>query len=378
MGTFNKITDDILTLLIAVQEKPLATIDELSARTGISKPTVAKRMRILEGMQPSKRAQYHPEGRYFTTAPIIDNQAIGLEFFGVMIETRNIENMRIMEKVADKHPYTQYSVRCFGRYNGLHMQFRTPIGTVNHIRELLDTLKDNKTILEYSILPRDSSSSVYSNLSVKGWNSTRMTWDFDVDNWFRFRAKKKPHERKERKTGIALEWLTKKDIHVISEVMMRGARRKNLEIIQALNEKGVDITPQTFSRRYKMIQKDCFNGFRTNFDPTIFDVYTSVIITAEGPKNYLSDLRAQLVTNPFPFFSTLRIVDQHMFWFLRLQSAHLSNLISNLYSNLSDISIFLADYSSSRVYHVWPEAFMDEKNGWNTDHDFMVSDVLNI
>ncbi|MFW9977316.1 MAG: winged helix-turn-helix transcriptional regulator [Candidatus Thorarchaeota archaeon] len=375
MSTFNKLSDDILTLLIAVQEKPLATIDELSNRTGISKPTVAKRMKLLEGVQPSETAQHHPEGRYFTTAPIIDNQAIGLEFFGVMIETANIDNMRSMEKIADKHPYTQYSVRCFGKYNGLYMQFRTPIGTVDLIRELLNIMQERNTISEYSILPRDNSRSVYSNLSVKGWDSAKMTWDFNMDKWFKFKTKKNPREQEERKPCMALEWLTKKDVHIINEVM-GGARRKNLDIIKSLNEKGIEITPQTFSRRYKMIQKDCFNGFRTNFDPTIFDVYTSVIVSAEGSKQYLSDLRTQLITNPFPFFSTLRIVENHMFWFLRLQSAHLSNLLSNLYSNLNHVSVFLADYSSSKVFNVWPEAFSDERNGWITDYDFMVTKVL--
>ncbi len=374
MGTFRNLSDDVLKLLIAVQEKPLATIEELSSITNISKPTVAKRIKILEGVRPDKKAKDHPEGRYFTTTPVIDNHAIGLDYYGVIVEAENIANISKLEKLADDHPYTQFRSRCFGKYNGVLMQFRTPIGTIPLIEKLFEELKSNNTIVEYNPMPLEESPAVYTNLSVKGWNSFKMNWDFDVDKWFTF--KKKVHKSEEtRETGIALQWMTKKDVHIIQEIM-GGARRRNLEIINALKRRDVEITPQTFSRRYKLIQKDCFNGYRTNFDPTIFDIYNTVLIMGEGEKVFLNELRTQLLTNPFPFLSTLRISGNHLFWFLRIQSIHLSKLITNLYERMKSLSFCYADYSSSKAYYVWPDAFDDDLRGWITSQEFIVDNVL--
>jgi DNA-binding Lrp family transcriptional regulator len=375
MGTVRSLSNSLLKLLIAVQEEPLATVEQLSKRTGISKPTVAKKMRILEGIKSSERIRDHPEGRYFTIAPIIDNPAIGLEYYGVVVETSSIRNMMKLEKLGDEHPYTQYRIRCFGRNNGVFFQFRIPFGTKPLLEELLEDLKNRGVLTNATPLPPEQSPPVYTNLSVSGWDGSKMGWEFNWDEWFEFQKSDRGATKTPRKPGLALDWLTKRDVHIIHEVM-QGARRKNLEIIQALNDKGVAYTPQTFSRRYKMIQKDCFEGYRANFDPTVFDIYNSVIIMGEGTKSYLQKLKAKLISEPIPFQTTLRVSENHLFWYLRLQSIHLSKVISNLYRDLKNMSIWNADYASSMSYYVWPEAFDDGERKWRTDHDFLVGNFL--
>ncbi len=360
---------------MAIQEEPLATIDQLAEKTGISKPTVAKRLKLLEGNLPKERVGNHPEGRYFTVTPKINNKAIGLEYFGVICEISKAGDIKRIEKLVDVHPYTQYRARCFGKQNGLFLQFRIPAGTKPLLIELLDELQNMNYLGGYTQLPPEKEPPVYTTLSIKGWNPTKMSWDFDWDRWLESKIRKRDVIIEKQK-GNALEWIMKKDVHIIHEVM-GGARRKNLEIIQALNRKGVDITPQTFSRRYKMIQQECFNGYRTNFDPTIFDVYNSVIITGNGDRKCLRNLRDRLVSNPIPFASTLRVSDDHLFWYLRLQSLHLSNVLARLHGALDDMSVYVLDYSSSLAYYVWPEAFDGEQRRWKTGHAFIVDEPLN-
>jgi len=161
----------------------------------------------------------------------------------------------------------------------------------------------------------------------------------------------------------------------MSEVM-KGARRKNLEIINELNRQGVSVTPQTFSRRYKMIQSDCFKGYSANIDPTIFDIYNTVVITGEGRKKYLAQLRNNLIEKPIPFLSVLRTIGSDLFWYLRVQSVHLSKIINQLYGELSNFSLDIIDYARSMIYVLMPEAFDEENKNWITTEDFMISDPL--
>ena len=138
----------------------------------------------------------------------------------------------------------------------------------------------------------------------------------------------------------------------------------------------VDFTPQTFSRRYSSIKEECFNGYRTHFDPTIFDVYNTVIITGNASKNYLNKLAARLNSNPIPFESTLRVSGKEMFWYVRLQASHLSKLLSRMSTDLEHLSVYLLDYSESRRYAMEPEAYEEDQHRWNKDEQYMIHDVL--
>ena len=352
-----------LSLLLAIRENPFGSVEELAKRTGTSRPTAAKRLDRLH------------KKRIFTVKPLLNNFNLGLEQIDVILETEDLKGTYRLEEMARKHPYTSYNVRIFGRRNGVFFQFRTPMGTKPLIQELVNHLKDDGIVKSSEFLPSGEGLRIYTSMQLNGWDPETFTWDFDWNEWFKKDARLLPFTKIEGTPGKALPWLTYNDAHIISE-LMKGARRKNIEILNELKRKNVTITPQTYSRRYQMIREDCFSGFRVLFDPCVFDIHNSIIILGEGDQNYLQTLCSRLQVYPAPFASSMRVIENNLFWYISLQSSHLSKLLSNLYSKLKQMDLFVMDYGHSHLYYLWPETLDESTHQWRTDREFMIDDVL--
>ncbi|MDF1540045.1 MAG: hypothetical protein P1Q69_14215 [Candidatus Thorarchaeota archaeon] len=365
-----------MDLLIAIQENPLATLDWLADRTKVSKPTTAKRLAVLEGSRPQNISIRDPEqGRIFTVTPLLSYHNLGFEYSGAIVETKSLKQTNKLEKLISYHPYIRHRSRCYGAANGILMQFRSPEGSMTKILEFLDQLVERKLASGYRILPSNRSPPVYSSLSARDWDLSTLTWDFDWDEWFAAEATDIPKNSPKGPSGNALSWLMKKDIYLMNEII-RSARRKNKAILEALRNQGIDFTPQTFSRRYTMMKDTCFIRYRTFIDPKVFDVYNNVVITGQASKSYLKKLSVRLNSNPIPFESSMRIAGSELFWYVRLQGAHLSKLISRMSSDMDDLRFYILDYSESFRYFLEPEAYNDDEHKWIQDDQFMIYDVL--
>ncbi|MGY5854174.1 MAG: hypothetical protein RTU92_11445 [Candidatus Thorarchaeota archaeon] len=369
----NALTGDYLSLLIALQENPLGTVDELHRITGNSKPTIAKRLRELQGY--SGVGKRTTKRRYFVVKPIMDINKLGFEFVDVVVGTKSHKSMLRLEKIADDHPYTSYRGRCFGHFNGLHLQFRIPVGTRPLIEDLIERLKDDGTISDSSFFVEGPCRTEYSTMRIEGWDPDTMRWRFDWTEWFDSGIGRLISSPPEIPSDKPPDWFAKKDAHILQE-LMKNSRRKNLDIIKSLESEGVDFTPQTFSRRFQMLRDEIILGFRTTLDPTAFDIYNNVLIFGTAEETYLQKLSSRLGKNPIPFQSAMRVCDRHMFWSIRLQASHLSILLSNLHSNLDSMAVYVVDYTNTMNYLLWAETFDDSIPGWRTDRKFMVEDVM--
>jgi hypothetical protein len=367
-----------LDLLIAIQERPLATLDWLAKRTKTSKPTIAKRLGVLEGTRPQVPSMLDPEkGRIFTVSPILNYHNLGFEYFAVIVETKALKETIRLEKMITNHPYIRHRSRCYGATNGLFFQFRSPIGSRDNLLTFLDTLVENGLASSYHQLASSQTPAVYSALNAEDWDTSTLTWDFKWDEWFESKSEKIPSTAPKGPSGKVLTWLTRKDVYLMNEVI-KSSRRKNKEILESLRKQGVEFTPQTFSRRYATIKEECFIKYRTFIDPTIFDVYNSVIISGEATKKYLKDLSDRLESNPVPFESSMRTDGKELFWYVRLQASHLSKLISRMSSDLNNLAVYLLDSSESYRYFLEPSAYDDQKHSWIQDERYMINDVLKI
>jgi DNA-binding Lrp family transcriptional regulator len=362
-GVTLQLSREYLKQLLAVQENPFGTIAELAKSTGTSKPTVAKRLKELG------------DRRLFVVRPILNDYNLGFEFVDVLIETKNLQGTKRLEEIAEKHPYTSYCGRCYGYFNGILMQFRTPYGTRQMIHELIDQLVEEGVVVGCKFFSVQDSPTVHTPMRIDGWNSETMTWEFDWDKWF----KKNPKPVKQKpvygEPGSALRWFSKKDAYILYEVM-RGARRKNLEILAKIKESGLTITPQTFSRRYQMLRDECFSGYWTTFDTGVFDIHNNVIVVGQGDRTYIKTLRERLQTQTIPFQSVMRTSGENLFWYIRLQSSHLSPVLSNLYENLEKMEVSLIDYEHSDGFFVWPGNFDEANKKWIDDRKHMIDEVL--
>ncbi len=352
-----------LSLLIAIQENPFGTIDELAKRSGTSKPTTVRRIRELQAQ------------RLFVVKPLLNNRNLGFDFFDVFLETSSIDGVKRIESIGEKHPYTSYNGRCFGAINGVLLQFRTPSGTKPLIEDLAQYLVDDGTALSYRFVPVEDGHTTYTDLSLKGWDQVNLSWKFDWEDWFNKDVKLIDFPKETSEVGSALEWFDDKDAQILFEVM-HGERRKNLEILKALKDRGINITPQTFSRRYQMLKEQCFSGHRVTFDPSVFDIYNNLVIVGRGSSDRIQELQSKLHTRPIPFQSSMRASGPNFLWSIRLQSSHLSALLSNLYSYLDWLEVSIIDYAHSHLYFVWPGNYDSEKHEWRRDREFMIDDVL--
>jgi hypothetical protein len=349
-----------LMLLMAIQENPFETT------------TAAKKMRELQGniVKPGV-----PQTKFFIVMPLLNYSNLGLEPVDVLLEAKNLKSVIQLEEIARKHPYTAYRGRCFGQINGILMQFRVPIGTQPLVKELVKQLLEQGTISSFKYLPIGNEPRIYTSMKLEGWNQKTFTWEFDWNGWFAEKESMKPSAVGAETPSKALEWITQRDIQMMEE-LMRGARRKNSEIMNALRVRGETFTAQTFSRRYQRIRDECLMGYRVTFDPSSFDIYSSVLVIGTGEERYLQQLKAKMLKDSIPFESTMNVAGNKLFWFIRLQSSHLSILLSNLYSNLEQMAVYVIDYAHSRFYPVWHEAFNEKEKKWRDDRQFMLDDVL--
>ncbi|MBD3406973.1 MAG: hypothetical protein GF411_12720 [Candidatus Lokiarchaeota archaeon] len=358
-----RLTGKHLSLLLALQEAPMETVEKLAEKVGYSRTTVSQNLKWLAGESKDSKKSY------FRVAPELDETALGLETVDVFFRSDSFPEIKQLETLCDKHPYTKYRARCYGGNSGLFAQFRIPIGTVKLIDQSLQ--KYCKLLsAEYEILPTLDTEPAFSTSRLQHWDSKTFTWNFDWDEWFTFSSKGRKNGFSQSDTERT-ELLSQEDIMILSH-LARGSRRKNVDIIRALKKEGIEFTSQDFSRRLQMLRDNFIMGYHVFIDPDAFDLYSNVILSINCEESFGESLRKSLLNNPPPFRSTLKVNDDFSFWYLRLPPSHLSSLLNNLRETVYKLDVTMVDYHMSEVYALWAEAFDEEAHTWKSDEQFMV------
>ncbi|MGY5880070.1 MAG: helix-turn-helix domain-containing protein [Candidatus Thorarchaeota archaeon] len=352
-----------LSLLMAIQENPLATVTELVDRVEGSKPTVIKRLSYLR------------DNQFFKVKALLDLQNMGFDAVEVFLDTTNLKDVEILEQMATNHPYTSYRSRCFGSHNGLYLQFKIPSGSRGKIEEIIKILKEDGTVASHRILALGGEPTINSSMRLDGWNPDSMSWKFDWEKWFEADFDAIKPEKIKNPSGNVLEWITKNDLHILQQLMY-SAKRSNTDMIRAIHENGVSFTPQTFGRRLRLVDETCVAKYRVSFNPIAFDIITNILITGAGKKKYLREIFSKMNSEPIPFESTMRVSESELFWVVRMPPSHLSSLLSNLHHNLEKMTVTIIDYPNSFLYSIWPEILDEENRVWKQDREFMVDQAL--
>ena len=329
-------------------------IEQIAERVGLSRTTVSRDLKWLSGALPNS------SGRYFRVIPDLNEPALGLTTVDAFLATPDILSIERLERLCDNHPYTKYRARCYGNCSGLFVQFRVPIGTESMISSLFKGIKAQNLITHYSILPTTEVEPIFSVSRLQHWNSESFSWDFDWTAWASSKLKRKMKE--ELIPHPMIDELDVYDINILTHLSY-GARRKQKEIMTAMENEGIHVSSQDFSRRLAHLNEHFINNYIVFLDTDAFDLYSNVILTARTEFDFSAELTSLMKNNPIPFRSTLKIKDDFLLWFLMY-----------LQSQVHELKISLLDYRMSAVYGVWAGAF---DNGWKRDRKFMVTDVLN-
>ena len=361
------------SVLIALQEKPLATFDELAIMTKKSKSVVFGIVKKLEG-PPNSIPYFSVKG-----LPHLDN--LGLEFVNVIVKADSEKKLRIIKKVGDEHPYITLYNRTYGDVNGMFIQLRNPIGSINLIQILFQKLKNLGYLDDFSILPF-SSQPIYSNIKIDTWDSEFLSWDFSWKEWFEkdivsppLSSNPKLKQMEAPDIGSAKSWIKQQDIAIIGELTW-NARRKNSDMIAKLERRGWEITGPTFSRRLKMVKDECIDTHRAFLHPKHFDILNSFLIWGYGDEEELQEIKTRMELNPIPFLSTLRIENFKIFWYLHLPTTHMSDLLFYLRPKLAELHFNYIDSPRTQTYLLNADAWDEKMQNWITDEDFCVNQVL--
>ncbi|HUT79940.1 MAG TPA: AsnC family protein [Candidatus Bathyarchaeia archaeon] len=352
------IEESDLELLIALQERPLASASTIAKAIKLSTPTVITRLDLLK-----------QDKSYYSVCADLLPDTLDLEIIDVFIEIENIENLTYFENhICYNHPYTLFRIRCFGSFNGLFVQFRIPKSSHDILLDLLDYLKKENKIQNYfipTIIP--SALSIYTRANLKNWEPNMMRWNFDWKVWSKKldTADSKRIQRSVKKSVISK--FDSLDISLLQEITM-SARRKNTEIMDSQkmdkNEIGLQ---QKISRKLKFLAENVVSQYRVFLRWEAFEIYNSFLVISECNNLTANRLQNLLFKDPIPFESTFRLTETGFLWYLRCPASHFSHISELLWRICKKIKFYYLDYKNSEFYGLWKGAFDLSTNQWSTD-----------
>ena len=370
-----------LQILIALQEKPNSTLEELAKATKFSTSLVYKIMKRL-----TDTVNYDKPAFSITAHPNLFS--LGLEVIDVIVKCKNLSQIKLMHQLSKLHPYTIYRAKCFGNVNGIFFQFRIPIGTRYYIDELFLGLKERDYVESYQILEFGSNNVIYTTVKLESWNLEQLSWNFNWENWFHKQLEILQKEKRTQikseintqdsaiKAGYVKKWFKQRDAAILNEFVI-DARRKNKEIMDILQTKNnITFSPQSFSRRFMKIKEECVDLYRVFIDPNAFQLITPVLILGKGDQTKIKELVMRLKLESLPFNTVLKTKDSQFFWYLHLPSIFLTYILNKLQEFLTELQFFYIDVGTVRSWGLWHETYDDKNHNWVQTREFMVDDVL--
>ena len=356
-----------LRILMEIQEHPLATYEELAQFSGFPKTQVYRIVKKLE--DPSLKPPYFK----IVTMPNLKN--LGLDRLEVLVEAETMDELNKCKQLCEEHPYIWYYSKCFGKINGMLIQFRIPFGKIDKINDLFNLMKARGWIRNFEMIYFNTES-IITKPEVKNWNFDTLSWNFNWEDWLALEIPKEINQEiKKSQFDEIKQWLQKRDIAILAE-FLRNVRRKNNTMIDFLKERGFDLTPQVFSSRIKFIRKHMVKYYRAEIHSETFDLLVSVLIFGYGNKSKLEEFRKRIIANPIPYKSTVKIDDYKIFWYLHISLVNLSDLLEYFQPLLHNLQFYYIDSPKSKTFLPDYTTYDEKKKEWLQNDDFLIYDVL--
>lgn len=358
-----------IQILVAIHQNPKTTFSEIANLLNLSPTTVSTRYSKI-----TDRTRNRVIGD-------VNIHRLGLEIVEFLLETQNLTNCIEIENFCDNHYYTLYRSRIFGNFNGIYVQFRIPQGT--HPRLLTQLYNFQRNGIIKKIFPLEKLyPKIFTTVNLQNWKGN-MQWDFDWNDWKSalstvIESQIAPSfALVKKKDELFLNKLNKLDFLILEEITYRRARRKNIELIEdienILKKEDPDtfkpISKQTFSRHRSFVESELISDWRLFFDEKTFDIYNTIAFLANTSERTINSIYYLLKQQPIPFTSTFFPLSKiSFFWYIRVPPTHFSQLYKILWTWVDALDVFLFDYSESKHYGLWHKAFDFNTGSWITDY----------
>ncbi|OLS27371.1 MAG: hypothetical protein HeimC2_12080 [Candidatus Heimdallarchaeota archaeon LC_2] len=358
--------------------------------------------KILSSSQPTKqfslttihrRIKKMEEQQFLQgVAAYVDYNLLGLEQHIFIIEIEAIDwenNITIMEKYCDLHPYTYFRDRIFGAVDGLICYFTIPDNEKAEILVLkgLNKFKDKKIISKYKHYKMDFRK--YYPGSLEKYKLQTGSWEINFDSISEIMKKKSnnfqfPIVKKEN----ILEKLSIYDLAIIRE-MTRNARRSQNDILEELfNGESVigqeyikyvgdfPESKQSFSRRLKFLNdRQIFTEYRLHFDLEDFGMFNHILYIFDFESNKLNNLIEIIENGTLPFPCGISASNEKIVVWINLPPNTFTKLTNIILNNFKNVQIFIFGYNLTR-YLPWHENLDIKKHEWKSSEEWMISNPM--
>lgn len=347
-----------LELLIILQEKPTANDSTLARLTGLSSPTIKRRIDRLSELKAVERIQ-----------ALLDYESLELNIVCCFLEI-TYSNIDQVTKVLEESSFIYYQVRCFGHLNGIHATFRIPKNKLSQLHSQISKLKEDGLVINFEVIEQsEKSEEIRSKPRFIVYNSKENKWDWNFKKWGIISHEKlfKPLSEPELdniyyseydKPGLAELDLI--DIEILS-ILSLNSRIKNVEILKILSSQ---VSPQRLSDRLRFLKKYYITNYRVylNWEHIFhFLGFVFYCICTEEIKKYF---RILLRFRPPPFETTFREHKKGFILYAICPSNHMLDLIQVLDNKVSKFFLYFLDYNTSKRYKLQPKIFNPETKTW--------------
>lgn len=352
-------------ILQEIFKNPVIPYSHLAKSVGISPPTAKKRVQQLfkKGVLYDIKAEYSPE-------------ALGLESHIFLVRVESIDKLRIVERILDLHPYLVIRSRCFGAITGAMFKVHIPIGTIQHIKEFLERLKD-ADLIEDIVHSTAIGRGIKTHIDLAYWNQKDRCWTFKWTLWERNTDSVDyvPHfdyfrKISQEKPKNVLRHMKYEDFQILKELLSNPVEK------QAVIAERLDIPQYTFSRRVKFLETNVIRNYVVHFNREFFGLTDELIFKAVCNQRAMSKLIYLLQNLDLPFESDFRHTENGFLWKILLPAKDKLKLIDILWSLFPDLQIMMLNPRTTKEKPFNPNNYSFRELAWRSSYEYMVEEVL--
>ncbi len=358
------ITPEDYQIILQLESNPLLPYSDLANELGVSWPTAKKRLTDLKS-----------RGVIRTPVAIYDIRALGLQRLSIMWSIKTVDDLLLLEKFCDIHPYTHYRARGYGNGYVLFAQFDVPHDIIPLMNELIETLeKENDSVSTDLFQSSGYRAESFSNLRF--YNLNQNMWTFDWTSWLELidnQPDNLPPQDDSKPTELS-EW-TRIDFEILRELT------KDPEIKQSELMRKFNLTRTNTHVRYNTIFDKLISSVRCRFDRILFNLVNARLFWIPHSKEKkINQLYNLMKASPPPFNFGMDILEEKglLFWGVALPTFHEHQLASSIWKLFQDFNTYTLDTSIDRsiVYWFYPANFDFDTHYWKIDREYVVEKPL--
>lgn len=364
------------SILLYLQQHPLANFSSISESLGVSFYTVKKIYRSLVD-----------KNLVSGVAAVISPLALNLEKVTVFFEVYNYKSLATLELLLDSHNYTRYRSRYLcGDQRGLYVNFELPSNCFSYLDELGDKLLNKNIVRSYELFSRKYGE-FRTNVAVQYINWETFDWQFDIDSWIQNFDDANYTLKNNLQTLLDPPDLNNPlrinelDLWVM-RALSKDAKLTIKELKEIIENESKQIQKQpvikdisTISRSVKRIEEKFVLEYQLLLNNKLLSLNNQAIFEVRANENLLSALINYIIKHPLPFKSTLNIFKGGFHWYIRSPSEYI-NAISNFIWSFNPESMkVMYLIPPSRLYYFYPLNYNIHEKKWNDSYEFFFDPI---